>query len=160
MKQNYCVLLIALISVPAVPTLIAQDKSVLSNMHKRLNTPGYESRHDHNRVIFVGEIITLGPVFHGVCKQAVNQNIDFSVSEILMGDPTEPTVHTGYANCTGESLPSPPYTLHTKVIVYCFQDMSDKHFKCLAPITFDSDRLKRVKSWIAESSAADHSIPP
>jgi hypothetical protein len=157
MKQNYYVLLLALISFLVVPTLIAQDESVLSDIHKRLSTPGYESRHDQNRMVFVGEIIALGAVFHGVCKQPVNQNIDFRVSEILVGDPPEPTVRAGYINCTGEPLPSPPFTLHAKVLVYCFHNAG---FKCLVPVTFGNDRLKRVKSWIAESSAADHSVPP
>jgi hypothetical protein len=157
MKKNYSLPLFALILFLAVPGLIAQDESVLSNIHKRLSTPGYESRHDHDRMLFVGEVIALGPVFQGVCKSAVAQSVDFSVSEILLGDPPEPTVHAAYTNCTRVPLPSPPFTLHAKVIVYCFHNVG---FKCLAPVTFTDDRLKKVRSWIAGLSAENHGTPP
>lgn len=157
MKKNYSVLLFALSLFLAVPGSIAQDESVLFNIHKRLSTPGYESRHDHDRMLFVGEIIALGPVFQGVCKTGVAQSVDFSVSEILLGGPPEPTVHAGYTNCTRVTLPSPPFTLHAKVIVYCFHNIG---FKCLAPVPFTDDHLKKVKSWVAELSAEDHSAAP
>jgi len=154
MKTNFAPLLFTLTCTLGVPRVIAQDDS--SDIHKRLSTPGYDSRHDYNRMVFVGEIIALGVVFQGVCKQPVNQNIDFRVSEILLGDPPEPRVRAGYINCTGEPLPSPPFTLHGKVIVYCFQSAG---FKCLAPVAFTEERLKAVKSWIAKSRAANHNSP-
>jgi hypothetical protein len=133
----------------AVPLLVAQDESVLSQIHKHLSTPEY--RHDHNRAIFVGEIVGLGPVFQGVCKQPVNQSVDFRVSEILLGDLPESTVHAGYINCSHAPLPSPPFTLHSKVIVYCFHNMG---FKCLAPVPYTDQRLNTVKSWIAAIGGA------
>jgi hypothetical protein len=160
MKQNYSVLLLALISFLVVPTLIAQDDTVLADIYRRLMTPGYEARHDHDRILFIGGITALGGVNpHVPCKSAILQSVDYAISEALLGEPPEPTVHTGYVNCTGESLPSPPYTLHAKVIVYCFHNMSGKFFKCLAPVAFTDERLKKVKSWITESSAANHNSP-
>jgi hypothetical protein len=153
-------MLFALVCILAVPRAMAQDESVLSDIHKRLMTPGYEARHDHDRILFIGEITALGGVNPNVpCKAAILQSVDYAISDALLGDPPEPTVHTGYVNCTGESLPSPPYTLHAKVIVYCFHNMSGKFFKCLAPVAFTDDRLKKVKSWIAESTAANHNSP-
>jgi hypothetical protein len=161
MKRNFAPMLFALIGILAVPRAIAQDESVLSDIHKRLMTPGYEARHDHDRILFVGEITALGAVNpYAVCKAAILQSVDYTILDALVGDPPEPTVHTGYVNCTRESLPSPPYTLHAKVLVYCFHNMSGKFFKCLAPVAFTDDRLKNVKSWIAKSNAADHNSPP
>jgi len=81
---------------------------------------------------------------------------DFGVSEMLLGDPPEPTVRTGYTNCTRVPLPSSPFTLHAKLQVYCYHNMG---FKYLEPVTFADDSLKRVKSWIAKLSAADCTAP-
>jgi hypothetical protein len=163
MKHHLASALFALICILAVPRVLAQDESVLSNIHKRLMIPGYEATHDHGRILFVGEIAALGAVDpYAICKTAISQSVDYTISETLLGDPPEPTVHTGYVNCATyprESLRSPPYTLHARVIVYCFRNMSGKAFKCLAPVAFTDDRLKKVKSWIAESRAADHNSP-
>jgi hypothetical protein len=160
MKNKVAPLLFTLACILAVPRVIAQDESVLSNIHKRLMIPGYETRHDHDRILFIGEITALGAVSpFAVCKTAILQSVDYTISDTLLGDPPEQIVHTSYVNCTGESLPSPPYTLHAKVIVYCFRNMSGKSFKCLAPVAFTDDRLKKVKSWIADSRAANHNSP-
>jgi hypothetical protein len=145
MKNKVTPMLFTLACILAVPRVIAQDESVLSNIHKRLMIPRNETRHDHDRILFIGEITSLGAVSpFAVCKQAVAQSVDYTISDTLLGDPREEIVHTGYVNCTGESLPSPPYTLHAKVIVYCFRNMSGKSFKCLAPVVFIDDRLKKV----------------
>jgi hypothetical protein len=160
MKRKFAPILFALISILAVPRVIAQDESVLSDIHKRLMTPGYEARHDHERIVFVGEITALGAVNpNAVCKAAIFQSVDYSILDALLGVTAEPIVHTGYVNCTREPLPSPPYTLHARVIVYCFHNASGKMLKCLAPVAYTDDRLKKVKSWIGEASAADHNSP-
>jgi hypothetical protein len=159
-KHIFGAMIVVLICAVAVPRGIAQDGAVLAEIQRRLMTPGYEARHDHDRILFIGEIAALGGVNPYVpCKSAILQSVDYAISETLLGDPPEPTVHTGYVNCTGESLPSPPYTLHAKVIVYCFHNMSGKFFKCLAPVAFTDERLKKVKSWITESSTANRNSP-
>jgi hypothetical protein len=151
-KHSFGAIALAILCALAVPRGIAQDEVVLADIHKRLMIPGYEARHDHDRILFIGEITALGSVYPNVpCKSAILQSVDYSISETLLGDPPEPTIHTGYVNCTGEALPSPPYTLHSKVIVYCFHNMSGKFFKCLAPVVFTDERLRKVKSWITES---------
>ena len=160
MKYMFGAMIIALIYTLAVPGGIAQDEAVLADIHRRLRTPGYEARHDHDRVLFIGEITALGSINpHVPCKSAILQSVDYAISETLLGDPPEPTVHTGYVNCTGESLPSPPYTLQARVIAYCFHNMSGKFFKCLAPVAFTDERLKKVKSWITESQRSQSRLP-
>jgi hypothetical protein len=152
--------IVALICGLAASGAAGQDDSVLADIHRRLMTPGYEARHDHNRILFVGEITALGSVNrYAVCKAAILESVDYAIADTLFGEPPEQTVHTGYVNCTGAALPSPPYTLHAKVIVYCFHNMSGTNFKCLAPVPFTDARLKKVKSWIAESIAANRSSP-
>jgi hypothetical protein len=143
MKHRASITSLALLCVFAAPLLLSQDESALSQIHKHLKTP---ERIDHGRSVFVGEIVRLGPVFQGVCKEAFDQSVDFSVSEILLGDLPASTVHAGYINCTRAPLPSPPFTLRSKVIVYCFYNVG---FKCLAPVPYTDKRLKTVKSWIA-----------
>jgi hypothetical protein len=149
MKQRLLTIFLLLPSLLTVPRLLAQDDAVMADIHKRLSTPGYEATHDHDRILFVGEITALGPVFQGVCKGAVNQSVDYRVNDVLLGDPPDPIIHTGYINCTHVTLPSPPFTLHAKVIVYCFHNMSGKFFKCLSPLAFTEARLKQLKSWAA-----------
>jgi len=121
-----------------------QPDAVLTEMHKRLASS--EKRTYHNPVVFIGEITKLGAVFQGVCKSGVNQEVEFTISRVLWGDHSEPVLRTGYINCTRQPLPSPPFTLHAKVIVYCEQARSAK---CLAPVAFTDDRLHTVESWIA-----------
>lgn len=145
--RNTAILLV-ITSGLSVKQLAAQDESVLLDIHKRLTAPGYAARHDHERMIFASEIVELGPLFQGVCKQAVSQTVDFRVTEVLLGDPPHPTVHAGYVNCTGAPLPSPPFGLHSNVIVYCFHNMGS--LRCLTPVTLNKDHLSRVKSWIAQ----------
>lgn len=152
MNANYLAIFLPFILLVTVPRISAQgDDSVLADIHKRLDTPGIEARHDHDRMIFVGEIVQLGPVFQGVCKSAVAQTVDYRVTETLLGDVPQTTVRAGYANCTHAALPSPPFTLHSRVIVYCFTNM--RIFRCLEPVPVTADRLKSVKSWVAQRSA-------
>ena len=158
MKCSFFALRLTLLSLLAVVRLGAQDEIVLSDIHKRLGTPGIEARHDHDRFLFVGEILALGPVFQGVCKSGVEQSVDYSVGDILLGDPPDSVVHTGYINCTRQPLPSPPYTLRAKVIVYCFHNMRSLH--CLAPVAFSESRLKKIKSWIGAMPAASRVLAP
>jgi hypothetical protein len=158
MRRSLFALLLTLLLFLTVLRLGAQDETVLSDIRKRLSTPGIDARHDHGRFLFVGEILALGAVFQGICKSGVVQSVDYGVGDILLGDPPESVVHTGYINCTRQPLPSPPYTLRAKVIVYCFHNMRSLH--CLAPVAFTESRLKQIKSWIAAMPAATGVLAP
>jgi hypothetical protein len=123
----------------------ADDASVLDKIHKRLTSP--EKLTYHNPIVFVGEISKMGPVYQGICKQEVNQDVDFTVFRLLFGNYHDSLVHTGYINCTTRPLPSPPFTLHVRVIVYCERFHHSVH--CLDPIEYSDEHLKKVESWIA-----------
>jgi len=129
----------------ALSSEAADDASVLDKIHKRLTSP--EKLTYHNPIVFVGEISKMGPVYQGICKQAVNQDVEFTVSRLLFGNYHDSLVHTGYTNCTTRPLPSPPFTLHIRVIVYCERFQHSVH--CLDPIEFSDEHLKNVESWIA-----------
>lgn len=146
MKRLIVFLAVVLLVAPF--SLLGQDEPELTDIHRRLQTPGIEARHDHRRMLFVGEIVALGPVFQGVCKQAVDQSVDYRVLEGLLGNPPNPIVRTGYVNCTRASLPSPPFTPHSKVIVYCFYNTGGP--KCLDPVRWSEQRIIIVKSWIVD----------
>jgi len=70
----------------------------------------------------IREISGLGPVpYVLVCKQAVNQDVEFSISTVLRGKPPNAIVKTSYVNCSSQPLLSPPFSLHATVIAYCEQ---------------------------------------
>jgi hypothetical protein len=132
-------------------TLRAQmegNEAALEKSHRKLTN--IERWKFHKPVIFVGEITALGPVFQGVCKSAVNENVDFTISRLLFGQFPEKVMPAGSINCTRQPLPSPPFTLNATVIVYCEQLNVPG---CLTPVEFSQERRKRVESWIA-------AIPP
>jgi hypothetical protein len=133
------------------PRLHAQaegNEAALEKIHRRLTN--VERLKFHKPVIFVGGITALGPVFQGVCKSAVNESVDFTISRLLFGQFPEKVMHAGFINCTRQPLPSPPFTLHATVIVYCEQ----LNFPgCLTPVEFSEEREKKVEGWIA-------AIPP
>lgn len=135
----------------AAPPGRGQDQSILADIHKRLQTPGIEARHDHDRMLFVGEIVGFGPVYQGVCKTGVSETVDFRVTSVLLGKPPQPVVHAQYINCSRMPLPSPPFTLHGTVIVYCFHNMGA--FKCLEPVRSTEHRIESAKSWVAHMPA-------
>lgn len=105
-----------------------------------------KSRTFTSPLLFVGEITSLGAVFEGVCKEAVNQTVDFSVSELLIGDLSDDTFHYGYPNCTRQPLPSPPFSLHSQVILYCHH----RHL-CFQPVPATVERVKAIRAWVAEA---------
>lgn len=122
--------------------------AALEKIHRRLTN--VERLKYHKPVVFVAEISALGPVFQGVCKSAVNESVDFTISRLLFGQFPEKVMHAGFINCTRQPLPSPPFTLHSTVIVYCEQ----LNFGgCLTPVEFSEERQKKVEGWIA-------AIPP
>ena len=100
----------------------------------------------HKPIVFIAEISALGPVPQGVCKSAVNESVDFTISSLLLGQFPGNVMHTGFINCTWQPLPSPPFTLHSTVIVYCEQFNS---YSCLTPVEFSEERQKKIKGWIA-----------
>jgi hypothetical protein len=142
------VLSIAALSAILCGSVVGQDQDeserTLQQIYKYLNRD-LKSRYFANPVLFVGEITALGPVFHGVCKQAVNQTVDFAVSELLVGDLTDDVFHYGYPNCTLQSLPSPPFTLHSQVILFCH------HRLCREPVPATPERLQKLRTWMAEA---------
>jgi hypothetical protein len=124
------------------------NDAALEKIHRQLTN--VERLKYHKPIVFVGEITALGTVFQGVCKSAVNESVDFTISRLLFGQFSEKVMHAGFINCTWQPLPSPPFTLHGTVIVYCEQ----LNFPgCLTPVEFSEERQKKVERWIA-------AIPP
>jgi hypothetical protein len=111
--------LILLLWTSPLSSQVANDDSVFNKIQKRLASS--EKLMYHNPIVFVAEVSELGPVYHGVCKGAVSQGVEFTISRLLFGNHPDSLVRTGYINCTGGPLPSPPFTLHARVIVYCEQ---------------------------------------
>jgi hypothetical protein len=136
----------------ALPLLLsgnlrAQDRSdrVFGQIHEYLKGD-IKARTSSSPLLFVGEITGLGPVFDGVCKSAVGQTVDFAVNELLLGDISEDTFHNSYVNCTRQPLPSPPFTLHAQVILYCHRDRV-----CFEPVPATAERVKTIRLWMAEA---------
>src|SRR6266852_5913480 len=52
----------------------------------------------HKPRVFIGEISQLGPVYQGVCKEAVDQDVEFTISRLLWGRSPRLTRDTQTAN--------------------------------------------------------------
>jgi len=124
---------------------VISDDATLSQIHHHLTST--EKLKYHQPVVFVGEITALGGVFQGPCKSAVSEHVEFTISHVLFGKFSDTVIHTGYINCTMQPLPSPPFTLHSTVIVYC--EPSKRFVNCLNPVPHTGEREKTVKRWIA-----------
>ena len=146
-----CYFVLCLCCLLPIQSLRAQlegNEADLEKIHRRLTN--VERLTYHKPMVFIGEISALGPIFQGVCKSAVNQRVDFAISRLLFGQFSENVMHAGFINCTRQPLPSPPFTLHGTVIVYCEQ----LNFRsCLTPVEFSEERQRKVEGWIA-------AIPP
>ncbi len=129
-------------------SLRAQDDSerAFAQIHEYLKGD-IRARTFSSPLLFVGEIVALGPVFQGVCKQAVNQTVDFRVSELLLGDLSGETFQNAYPNCTRQPLPSPPFALLASVILYCHH-----HHFCLQPVPATPERVNTLRVWLAEAT--------
>ena len=90
----------------------------------------------HKPTVFIGEISQLGPVYQGVCKEAVDQDVEFTISRLLGGDHPDSLVRTRYANCGTETPSIAAIHTHARVIVYCEQV---PWLTCLAPVEFTDE---------------------
>jgi len=118
---------------------------------------GTSMRYQNFPYLFIGEISGLGPVPHVlVCKQAVNQDVEFSISTVLRGKPPNAIVKTSYVNCSSQPLPSPPFSLHATVIGYCEQTHVGGWDRCLMPVPLTAERLRKVQEWTAKRQANQH----
>jgi hypothetical protein len=141
-------MLVCFLCVAVLHAQVEQNDAALEKIHKRLTS--VEKLSYHKPIAFIGDISSLGAVFQGVCKSGVNQSVDFTISRLLFGKFSETVVRTGYINCTRGPLPSPPFTVGARVIVYCEQFHS---LNCQTPVEFTEVRQRTVEGWIA-------AIPP
>lgn len=114
---------------------------------------GKHRRYAQNPGMYIAEISWIQPWPVGrmvICKSAISQRVEFTVLEVLTGKAPDEKIRTGYINCSPQSLPDPPFSLHARVILYC----NERHdgFGCATPITENEERLKKVRSWIAAVS--------
>ena len=131
-------------------SLRAQDDSerAFAQIHEYLKGD-IRARTFSSPLLFVGEIVALGPVFQGVCKQAVNQTVDFRVSELLLGDLSGETFQNAYPNCTRQPLPSPPFALLASVILYCHH-----HHFSLQPVPGHAGACEHTSGMARRGDAA------
>jgi hypothetical protein len=121
---------------------VAQKRTDFEKMHKALTST--EKLRYHRPMVFIGEITALGPMYQRACKEAVNESVDFAISRLVFGKFSGTALHTGYINCTTQPLPSPPFTVHAPVIVYCEQRPD---LICLNPVPLTEKRQRTVEAW-------------
>lgn len=146
---RYSALLCCFLSSIAAHPQTESEDTTLKQIHVRLTNR--EKLIYHGPVVLIAEITALGPVFHGVCKSAVSQDVEFTVSRILFGKLVDKVINSGFINCTWQPLPSPPFTLHSTVIVYC--ERFHHRLSCLTPVSYTEGRQQTVESWI-------NAVPP
>src|ERR1700680_1079164 len=89
--------LILLLWTSALSSQAAHDDSVLDKIHKRLASS--EKLTYHKPIVFIAKISQLGPVPQGICKSAIAQEVEFTISRPLFGDYSDFVLGTGYVNC-------------------------------------------------------------
>ena len=130
---------------------VTDGDTAMRNIRKHLS--GLSEQTYNQPLLFVGVIDALGPVCSMcVCKGALSQDVDFRIESVLRGEINghDSQFHTSYINCTGQSLPEPPFTLHGRVIVYCKQV---SHAGCLTPVVFSEQRLATIQKWSTGSAS-------
>jgi hypothetical protein len=81
LPRNAALSLCCWLCVAALQAQVEQSSAVLGKIHQRLTN--VEKLSYHRPIVFVGDISSLGAVPRGVCKSAVSQSVDFSVSRWL-----------------------------------------------------------------------------
>lgn len=61
-------------------------------------------------------------------------------------------MNKGFIDCAEKPLPSPPFDVGTKVLVYC---ETRRSFACLPPVEGTNENGRRVRSWLDELQAAE-----
>lgn len=98
-SKHSVVLLVALALLPRVSAQIQDSNAAMTNIRRRISSA---SRRAYSQpLVFVGVIEAFGPVFMGVCKQAVNENVDFKIETVVLGAFRGSELRTGFINCTG-----------------------------------------------------------
>lgn len=93
------------------------------------------------------------------CKAGVEHKVTYLLAKILwigpdsIEEPGRLVPSKAFIDCTEKPLPSPPFGVGAKVIVYCEARMN---FDCLAPIELTSNGA-RVQAWLDEVEAAEGS---
>jgi hypothetical protein len=137
--------LLAFVCAPAILPQSPDDAHVLAVIHQRLAEP---NRVTYNHpIVFVGAITKFGPVFQGVCKAGVGEDVDYEVLQWIYGEGQRTEILTSYINCTRQPLPSPPFTLGAKVIVYC--EAPHGAFLCLNPVAYSDNVLRQLQHQTA-----------
>ena len=151
--QFSALMLACMLAAPAFAQTAADDLHVLSVIRRNLANPNRVTY--NNPFVFVGEITGFGPIFQGVCKEGVNQEVDFSISKLIYGDFDGSTIRARYINCSRAPLPSPPFAQHAKLIVYC--ERPHDSISCLNPVSYSNATLHEIRRWIAGIHPADSS---
>jgi hypothetical protein len=123
---------------------VTDGNAAMTNIRKQLLSAS--TRTYNKPFLFVGVIGAFGPIYMGVCKEAVDEDVEFKIESIILGEMQGSQLRTSYINCTQRPLPDPPFKLNGRVIVYCVQVPS---LKCLAPVEFSEEHLAAIKSWTA-----------
>lgn len=123
---------------------VTDSDAAMTNIRKHFLS---SSRRTYNRpLLFVGVVEAFGPIYMGVCKEAVSEYVDFRIQSVISGEHQGSRVRAGYINCTQHPLPASPFALNGRVIVYCEQAPS---LRCLAPVGFSEQKLAAIRSWTA-----------
>ena len=143
--------LLCCLSYVAPRPLAAQNPATLAQFHELLQDPHRLAQ--HQSFLFVGEISRMETVPRAQCKSGVENKVAYSVSQLLWIAPDSMVapgyaVYKGVIDCRQRRLPSPPFTLKSKVIVYC--EINRGVYDCLPPAPFDARNLKSVQSWIED----------
>jgi len=148
-------LALVLLSSVGSSLLRADSAESLAAISKRLED--HRGLAQHRALIFEGEIAQLERIRRPTCRAGVEHRVTYRILKILWQEPDSPetpgyTVSKGFVDCTEKPLPSPPFVVGTRVVVYC---ETRRSFACLPPVELTSKNREKVRSWLDEVGAAE-----
>jgi hypothetical protein len=153
LRVHGCSLL--LLSLLAPLFLRADPTESLDAIYRRLQD--HRGLAQHHAVVFEGEITGLQAIPRPSCKAGVEHRVTYRISEILWLEPDKPeapgyTVSKGFIDCREQLLPSSPFVVGAKVLVYC---ETRRDFACLPPVELTNQNRMRLRSWLDQLRAAE-----
>ena len=130
------------------PLLSAQSGAPLEEIHSQIEN--HRKLAQKHGSILVAEIAKTEAIRRSACKSGIEHRVTYRVVENLWVEPDSPiepgyVITEGFVDCREKQLPSPPFAVGVKVLLYCGR--LDR-YNCLPPALNSTDNSERLHTWL------------
>jgi hypothetical protein len=130
------------------PLLSAQSAAPLEEIHSLLKN--HRKLAQEHGSILVAEITKMEAIRRSACKSGIEHRVTYRVVENLRVEPDSPiepgyVITEGFVDCGKKQLPSPPFAVGVKVLLYCGRL---ERYNCLPPTSNKTDNSERLDAWL------------